>query len=120
MFIRLWRSFFSAGRGLKQIFLSEPNFRLQLLVGVVVFILAWYFPLKNWERILMIILVMAVLVMEILNTTYEYLSDLLKPRLNHYVRAIKDIMAGAVLLTSVGAAVIGLMIFLPYFLQILK
>ena len=68
----------------------------------------------------MIILIMAVLVMEILNTTFEYLSDLLKPRLHHYVRTIKDIMAGAVLLTAVGSAVIGLMIFLPYFLQVVK
>lgn len=118
--IRIWSSFMSAGRGLKQIFVSEPNFRLQILVGLVVLLLAWYFPLKNWERILMILLAVAVLVMEILNTTFEYLSDLLKPRLHHYVRTIKDIMAGAVLLTSVGAAIVGLMIFVPYFLQILK
>ena len=120
MFIRMWHSFSSAGRGLKQIFVSEPNFRLQVLLGLVVLVLSWYFPLKNWERILMIILVMAVLVMEILNSTFEYLSDLLKPRLHHYVRTIKDIMAGGVLLTAVGAAVIGLMIFVPYFLQVWK
>ena len=110
----------SAARGLKLIYKSEVNFRIQIFIGATAFILAWYFPLKVWELILVILLVVAVLVMEILNTTFEYLSDLLKPRLHDYVRVIKDIMAGAVLLTAFGAALIGIIIFLPHFIQIWK
>jgi diacylglycerol kinase len=56
--------------------------------------------------------------MELLNTALEYFTDLLKPRLHHYVSLIKDIMAAAVLLTALGSAVIGLIIFLPHFIKL--
>ena len=67
--------------------------------------------------ILVLLMVVAVLVMEILNTVFEYFADMLKPRIHHYVHLIKDIMAGAVLITSLGAFFIGLIIFLPYLLE---
>ncbi|RMD51605.1 diacylglycerol kinase, partial [Candidatus Parcubacteria bacterium] len=41
-------------------------------------------------------------------------SDGLKPRLHPLVKEIKDIMAGAVLITAIVAALIGLIIFWPY------
>jgi diacylglycerol kinase len=59
--------------------------------------------------------IMAVLVLESLNTIFEHLSDILKPRLHDYVRIIKDIMAATVLITSLGALVVGIIIFWPYF-----
>lgn len=107
-------------RGLKHVFKSEQNFRIQTVVGLFVLIAAFYLPLRNWEVILVVLLVLLVLLVEILNTVFEYFSDLLKPRLNSYVRIIKDIMAGAVLLTSIVALVIGTIIFWPYLENILK
>ena len=55
--------------------------------------------------------------MEILNTVLEYLIDLLKPRLHHYVHVIKDVMAGAVLLTALIALAVGVVIFYPYLVK---
>lgn len=69
---------------------------------------------------MVILLVVAVLAMELLNTALEYFADLLKPRLNHYVLVVKDVMAAAVLVTAMGALTIGLIIFLPHFLEIVK
>jgi diacylglycerol kinase len=89
-------------------------------VGTLVLIASFLFPLFIWERILIILLVLLVLLIEILNTVFEYFSDLLKPRLNHYIGIIKDVMAGAVLLTSVVAVVIGAMIFYPHLATLLK
>ena len=66
------------------------------------------------------ILITMVLTMELLNTALEYFTDLLKPRLHQYVESIKDIMAGAVFLTSACAIVVGLLIFVPYFLHFKK
>jgi diacylglycerol kinase len=54
---------------------------------------------------------MFVLVLELLNTSIEHLVDLVKPRLNEYVKEVKDVMAGAVLLASVFAVIIGAVIF---------
>ncbi len=116
----LFRSFVNAGRGLEYTFKHEQNFRIQILAGILVLLAALIFPLKIWEVILVILLLVAVLTMELLNTAMEYFTDLLKPRLHHYVLVIKDIMAAAVLVASLGALIIGLIIFLPYFIQLVK
>jgi diacylglycerol kinase len=55
--------------------------------------------------------------MEILNTALEKFTDLLKPRLHHYVSYIKDIMAGGVLITAIGALVGGGLLFYPYLVR---
>lgn len=114
------KSFIDAGKGLAHVFRSEQNFRVQVVVGSLVLIASFLFPLLVWERILVILLVLLVLLIEILNTVFEYFSDLLKPRLNHYIGIIKDVMAGAVLLTSLVALVIGLMIFYPHLASLFK
>jgi len=115
---RLVNSFKDAGKGLKQVYKSEQNFRLQIFVGILIVIALLYFPVKAWETILVILLIVLVLVMELLNTALEYIADLLKPRLHHYVFAIKNIMAAAVLLSSLGALIIGLIIFLPHLVNL--
>lgn len=116
----LFNSFSSAFAGLKHTFKHEQNFRLQFLIALIVLTVTFIFPLKIWEVILVILLLTSVLVMELLNTALEYFADLLKPRLHHYVLIIKDIMAAAVLITSLGALIIGLIIFLPHFLGLIK
>lgn len=116
----LFKSFSAAFAGLKHTFNHEQNFRLQILAAIVVLIVTAVFPLKVWEVILVILLLVAVLAMELLNTALEYFADLLKPRLHHYVSVIKDIMAAAVLITSLGALIIGLIIFLPHFIGLIK
>lgn len=114
----LLKSFLNAGRGLVHVFKTEKNFRIQCLAGVLVLLLAFYFPLKIWEIILCVLLITLVLTMELLNTAMEYFSDLLKPRLHHYVASVKDIMAAAVLISSLGALIAGLIIFIPYFQEL--
>ena len=101
-------------------FRREQNFRLQILTGLVVAALAIYFPLKIWEVVVLLLLMGWVITMELLNTAFEYLVDILKPRLHHYVHSVKDIMAAAVLISSFGAAAIGIIIFLPHIINLFK
>ena len=54
--------------------------------------------------------------MELANSAVERVTDILKPRIHDYAKEIKDIMAAAVFLASFVAAVVGLIIFLPYIL----
>lgn len=119
-FHRFRKSFFDALSGLKYAFQNEQNFRAQSVIAFFVLVATFFFPLRQWEIILVITMALVVLVTELLNTAIERFTDLLKPRLHHYVKAVKDIMAGAVLLTSLGALVIGLIIFVPYFIEIFK
>ena len=51
---------------------------------------------------------------EALNTAFEFLADAASPEFHPLVRDAKDVAAGAVLLTAVGASVIGVIVFWPY------
>ncbi len=102
-------------RGIGLVLKRENSFRIQTAVGVAVLVAVIVLPLEIWQRILLILMTAAVAVLEILNTVFERLSDVLKPRLHPLVKEIKDMMAGAVLITSCTAATIGILIFLSFF-----
>lgn len=93
---------------------QENNFKIQVSVAMLVVILMFVYDLSRLERVALILVILAVLILEALNTIFEHLADILKPRLHDYIMIIKDIMAAVVLLSSLGAVVIGLMIFWPH------
>ncbi|PIS42639.1 MAG: diacylglycerol kinase [Candidatus Kerfeldbacteria bacterium CG08_land_8_20_14_0_20_40_16] len=111
----LSKSFRYAGRGIRYAFKNEQSFRFQLIASVVVLTIMFLFPLSNWERIVLILLIFMVLALELVNTTFEKMIDILKPRVHFYAEVVKDLMAAVVLIASLGALIIGLYIFLPYF-----
>ncbi len=111
---RFWRSFGYAWQGLKYIWRHEQNFRVQVGGACLVILAMLLFRVLIWQAIVLIMLIVFVLVIEIANTIFETLIDFLKPRLHSYVQIIKDMMAAAVLLASVGSAIIALIIFVPY------
>jgi len=111
---RFVRSLKHALSGLRYTLEHETNFRIQLIISLAVFVLMFYFPTRIIEKGILILIIMIVLVLELINTVFERLSDILKPRVHFYVKEIKDIMAATVLISSVGAVIIGLIIFLPY------
>lgn len=103
-----------AARGFFYALRNERNFQIELLAAAVVLLLIWYFKIKNWEAIILVLMIMWVLVAELINTVMERVVDMLKPRIHPYARLIKDIMAAVVLISSVVALVVGIIIFLPY------
>lgn len=113
-FKRLFKSFKCAFRGLFEVFKSEQNFRIQAAISLAVIFLMFYFRITAAEKVALLMLIIWVLVLELINSIFERLSDLLKPRIHAYVREIKDIMAATVLVVAAGAAVIGLLIFWKY------
>ena len=115
---RLIKSFKHAFKGLFHVLKTEQNFRIQLIAALAVIILSIYFRVKPWEAVALILVILMVLVLELLNSIFERLVDILKPRVHYYIRVIKDIMAATVLLASLAAIVIGLIIFWPYFTKI--
>ena len=110
------RSVGNAFGGVKYAFRNERNFRYQLLATAIVIFLMYWFDVTRAEQIALWIVICAVLILELLNTAIEAFADLVKPRLHEQVGIIKDIMASTVLIASIGALVVGLLIFWPYFL----
>ena len=109
----LARSFGHAFRGLALAFRSERSFRLQVVAAFVVMVVLIVLPLDLWERSILLLVTMFVLVLELLNSSLERLVDLAKPRLHEYAGDIKDLMAGSVLLAAMFALVLGLLILGP-------
>ena len=110
----LGKSFKYAACGFAYVFKNERNFRIQVVAAVLVVALMIAFPLRTLERIALLLIITFILVLELINTIMEKIVDILKPRIHHYVETIKDRRAGAVLIASAGALVIGLLIFWPY------
>ena len=111
---RLAKSFIYAGRGLVKIFREEQNFRIEVFVGFLVIVLAFLLSLSFIEIAILIVVIGFVLLMEIMNTLVEAMSDLLKPKLDHYVKIIKDMGAAAVMLSALVAISVGFCIFWPH------
>ena len=101
-------------RGLLGAFRDEPNVRRELVIGALVLCLALVLPLETWKIIFLIVVVCFVGVVELFNTALERILNILKPQFHEQVRDVKDLMAGAVLLSAVCAFVVGLMLFGPY------
>lgn len=114
----LLKSVVHAWRGLTFVFWHEQNFRLELLIGGTVILAAAILGVSRVEFVLITFLITAVLAGEVLNTALERFTDVIKPRLGIQVKIVKDILAGMVLLFSVGSAIAGVCIFLPYLFAI--
>ena len=108
------KSFTYAAKGIVTVAKEEQSFRIQLVAAAAVFILMFGLGLRVSEKALLTMAVVLVLVLELVNSIFERMVDILKPRIHHYVEDIKDIMAGTVLVASLGALLIGLLIFWPY------
>lgn len=108
------RSFHYAIRGLGLIFKEEQSFRVQVAAAVIVLVVMFILPVKNWEKTALILVIGWVLVLELINSILERMVDILKPRVHLGVEAVKDIMAAAVFIASLTALAVGLIIFIPY------
>ena len=111
---RFKRSVRHALDGLVYVVKHEKNFRIELVVGFFVVLFVLIFKIKNWEAIVLLLMIMWVLIFELINTVLERVVDILKPRIHPYARLIKDIMAGVVLISASISIIVGILIFYPY------
>ncbi|HTK04225.1 MAG TPA: diacylglycerol kinase [Candidatus Eisenbacteria bacterium] len=118
-FNKFGRSLRYAAKGIAVVAREEQSFRLQLVGAVAVTIMMFVLDLRTPEKALLTLAMVLVLVLELVNSIFERMVDILKPRIHHYVEDIKDIMAGTVLIASVGALLIGVLIFWPYFVRLI-
>lgn len=116
---RFLKSASFAGRGLVKVWREEPNFRWEVLMAILVIILASLLKVGLLAMALLVITCILVIALEILNTMVEIMSDVLRPRLNDYIKHVKDLTAAAVSIAALGAIIIGLLILLPPLIKLL-
>ena len=112
-------SFKFAFKGIFELIKTQTNARIHLCTAFFVIIAAWYFQINSTEWCLSIFAITAVIAAEAFNTALEFLTDLVSPDYHILAGKTKDAAAAGVLITAIGAAIVGLIIFLPKFLLIL-
>jgi diacylglycerol kinase (ATP) len=113
------RGFGYAFNGIWHAAATQLNFRVHLVAAVVAVYggLALHISPDEWLWISLCIGL--VLAAELFNTAIEFLTDLVSPEYDKKAGLVKDMSAGAVLITAISALVIGLVIFVPKLLVLI-
>ncbi len=100
-------------RGAWLLIRTESSIQIQIVIAVVMTVAGFVFNLSTIEWIVQILAISLVLGVEGINTAIEKMSDFVHPEFNEKIGFIKDVSAGAVMFVSIGATIIGLLIYLP-------
>ncbi|MCD4790225.1 MAG: diacylglycerol kinase family protein [Bacteroidales bacterium] len=106
-------SFKYAFRGIGFMIQTQHNAWIHLIATIIVVFLGVALKVSLTEWCLLIFAIGIVLSSELFNTSIEFLTDLLSPENQKKAGMLKDIAAGAVLISAITSAIIGLIVFLP-------
>ena len=109
------RSFGYAWKGIQSCVGKEQNLSFHLIAAMAVIIAGIVLGITRTEWIMVVMCIGTVIAAELFNTAIEKLVDLVSPERHPVAGQVKDIAAGTVLICAVAAAIIGLIIFIPYF-----
>lgn len=107
------RSVGFALRGMFLLLRTEASIKIQFFIALLVTAAGFYFEISNTEWILQLFAIGLVMGVEGINTAIEKISDYIQPENDPKIGFIKDISAGAVMIVSIVASIIGLIIYVP-------
>ena len=100
-------------RGALLLIRTEASIKVQVFIAVVMTAAGFFFEISNTEWVLQILTIAIIMGAEGLNTAIEKVSDYIQPEFDEKIGFIKDVSAGAVMLVSIAATIIGFIIYLP-------
>lgn len=106
--------------GIKCALEKEKNFRIMFLIAVIVVVLMIVLDLSTVEKSILLLTIFVILSLELINSQIEKILDFIQPELHQKVKTIKDLSAGAVMLSSLGSIVLGIIIFLPRIIDLIE
>ena len=107
------QSFGYAGRGVWLAISTEANMKIHLAVAVLVVMAGFFFQISATEWMACLVCFGLVFTTEMINTAIENVVDLASPNRHELARNAKDVAAGAVLISAIISAIVGLLIFIP-------
>ncbi len=88
--------------------------KFHFFAASIVLVFAVVLRVPAAELMILILVITLVLAFELINTAIEKMIDLVNPAYCELAGRVKDMAAGAVLVTAIGSVLIGLIIFWPY------
>ena len=107
------RSFYYAARGVSVMLRTQHNAWIHAVATVAVGMAGVSLDISREEWFFVLLAAASVWTAEALNTAFESLCDVASPEIHPLVERAKDVAAGAVLITALAAATIGVFIFAP-------
>ena len=117
---KLINSFKYAFTGIKTSFKTEQNMKIHILIMILVILAGIILKIDALDWIILIIMISLVISAELFNTTIETVVDMITKEKNEKAKIAKDVAAGAVLVLAIGSVIIGLIIFIPKILNLIK
>ncbi len=109
-----------ARNGLKLILKNEKNFRREIVIAVIVVALGFALNISHFEWIAISLVISMVLISEAINSAIEALCDAVSQDFKINIKYAKDVSAGAVWLSAFVSFVTGIIVFLPYIIELIK
>ena len=106
--------------GIIQSFRTEGNFKIQLAATIMVVFLGFFFNITQTEWLVIILCCTIVMALELINTAIEKLCDVVTKEYHPAIKIVKDTAAGSVLVSAIGGAVAGAVIFIPLIIHQIK
>lgn len=114
------RKFQVAVSGLRWAIVDQNSFHVHAVVAVMVISLAAVLRLAPWQWTALVIAIGGVFSAELLNTAIEQVVAVLHPEHDDRIGRALDVSAAGVLVAAMAAIVIGLIVFVPELLAIVR
>lgn len=109
----LLQSFRYALEGLYYMVRHERNARIHVAAAAAAILLGMWLHIEPIQWALVSVAIVLVFASEMLNTVTELTIDLIVNQKNDHAKHVKDVAAGATLMSALAAVVIGVLVFGP-------
>jgi len=110
-------SFKDAFAGLRWTVVTQPNFRIHLILSILALLLGYALQISFVEMSIIVFTIILGLTAEMINTSIEAMTDLITKERREDAKIAKDVAAGMMLLTAIGAVCVAVCIFGPYIIN---
>lgn len=118
-FKRFLLSFKYCYEGIRYAFYHEQNIIVMLCMGIIALILGFVLNISYVERLIVILLILIIISLEMVNTAIESTIDALGKH-SEEAKHAKDSASGAVGFASIMALIIGITIYLPRIIELIR
>lgn len=105
---------------IKEFFNREQNLLIHITASLLVIIFGIIFKISYTEWLLASLMIMLVIVAELINSAIELTVDLYTSKFNSLAMVAKDTAAAGVVISAFTAALVGIYIFLPKVIELLR
>jgi len=116
----LIKSFKYAFEGILFSVRHNRNLRIHIGAAILVVAASIFFRVNAFEMGILGIMILLVICLEMINSAIEEMVDFIIREHRQQAKIAKDVSAGMVLVASIGSVIVGILIFVPHIVRMLR